>query len=169
MEQIPGKPLAKGNPMALAVDVKTAFVVNHVEVFSAKSWNQNPMGVAMTIDAPFPDKNYFREPPQLQEGRCPNNPMWTTRDVKNIDHSWYPVRNSRWAKFMNRYAISPIPPLGTDNSDGAGVSYSNTWTVDVPYKGFYGVKASVDYNGKFFIDNQEVIGTNTKTRISLYD
>ena len=169
LEQIPGKPLAKGNPMALAVDVKTAFVVNHVEVFSAKSWNQNPMGVAMTIDAPFPDKNYFREPPQLQEGRCPNNPMWTTRDVKNIDHSWYPVRNSRWAKFMNRYAISPIPPLGTDNSDGAGVSYSNTWTVDVPYKGFYGVKASVDYNGKIFIDNQEVIGPNTKPRISLYD
>ena len=155
--------------MALAVDVKTAFVVNHVEVISAKSWNQNPLGVAMTIDAPFPDKNYFREPPQLQEGRCPNNPMWTTRDVKNIDHSWYPVRNSRWAKFMNRYAISPIPPLGTDNSDGAGVSYSNTWTVDVPYKGFYGVKASVDYNGKIFIDNQEVIGPNTKPKISLYD
>jgi len=169
LEQIPGKPLAKGNPMALAVDVKTAFVVNHVEVFSSKSWNQNPMGIAMVIDAPFPDKNYFKEPPQLQEGRCPNNPMWTTRDVKNIDHSWYPVRNSRWAKFMNRYAISPIPPLGTDNSDGAGVSYSNTWTVDVPYRGVYGVKASVDYNGKIFIDNQIVIGPNTKPKISLYD
>ena len=54
LEQIPGKPLAKGNPMALALDIKAAFVIDDIEVISAKSWNENPMGVAMTIDAPMP-------------------------------------------------------------------------------------------------------------------
>jgi hypothetical protein len=159
LEQIPGKPLAKGNPMALAVDIKTAFVINYVEIISRKSWNQGPMGVAMSIDAPLPGRNYFKEPPPQQEGRCPENPLWTTRKANSLDN-WYPVRNSRWAKFMNRYAISPIPPLGTDDSDGAGVSYSNTWPLRCKFRGYYGVKAAVDFNGKIFIDNQEVIGSD---------
>ena len=54
LEQIPGKPLAKGNPMALAIHIKTAFVLEDVEIISPKSWNENPMGVAMVIDAPMP-------------------------------------------------------------------------------------------------------------------
>ena len=66
LEQIPGKPLAKGNPMALAVDIKSGFVIDDIEVISAKSWNENPMGVAMTIDAPMP--SIPQEQPPQQEG-----------------------------------------------------------------------------------------------------
>jgi hypothetical protein len=63
------------NPMVLAVDVEVAYATK--TVVSAKSWNENPMGVAFTIKAPPP-------PPPIEEvpkakGRCPNNPMWTTR------------------------------------------------------------------------------------------
>ena len=85
LEQIQGNPLANGNPMALAVDVKAAFVTNEIEVVSNKSWNENPMGVAMTIDAPMAPTP--KEPPQIQEGRCPNNPIWTTRSTKDVDQA----------------------------------------------------------------------------------
>ena len=162
LEQIPGKPLAKGNPMALAVQIKTAFVIEDIEVISAKSWNENPMGVAMIIDAPMPPIPQELPPPQ--EGRCPNNPIWTTRFPRG-DQNWYPVKVPAWKKFMNRYAISPIPPLGTTGSDGAGVSYINNWKIEVPHKGFYGVKATIDNSGKILIDGNEVLGPN-KTKIS---
>ena len=160
LEQIPGVALANGNPMALAVDVKAAFVSNEVEVISVKSWNQNPFGVAMTIDAPMAPKP--KEPPQLQEGRCPNNPIWTTRS--STDKVWYPVRMDMWGKFMNRYAISPLPPLGLKGTDGAGTVYRNSWKVELPYKGFYGVKGTVDNFGKLFIDGVEVLGPDVDTK-----
>ena len=156
LEQIPGKPLAKGNPMALAVQIKTAFVVEDIEVISAKSWNENPMGVAMIIDAPMP--TIPQELPPEQKGRCPNNPIWTTRFEG--EQSWYPVRVDFWEKFMNRYAISPIPPLGTKGSDGSGVSYINNWQVDLPHEGFYGLKATIDHVGKILIDGNEILGSN---------
>ena len=110
LEQIPGATIATGNPMALAVDVKAAFITNEIEVVSNKSWNQNPFGVAMTIDAPMAPTP--KEPPQIQEGRCPNNPIWTTRSTKDVDQIWYPVRVDAWSKFTNRYGLSPLPPLG---------------------------------------------------------
>ena len=158
LEQIQGNPLSNGNPMALAVDVKAAFITNEIEVVSNKSWNENPMGLAMTIDAPMVPR--IKEPPQLQEGRCPNNPIWTTRFPDDISR-WYPVRVDKWSKFMNRYAISPIPPLGLKGTDGAGTVYRTAWTVELPYKGFYGVKGTVDDFGKLFIDGVEVLGPNT--------
>ncbi|NBP03229.1 MAG: hypothetical protein EBU90_24650, partial [Proteobacteria bacterium] len=67
LEQINVGPLAKGNPMALAVNVETSFTEE--EIISAKSWNENPMGVALTIDAPMPP--IPQEPIVQQEGRCP--------------------------------------------------------------------------------------------------
>ena len=164
LEQIPGKPLAKGNPMALAVQIKTAFIVEDIEVISAKSWNENPMGVAMIIDAPMPI--IPQELPPEQKGRCPNNPIWSTR-FPGGEQSWYPVRVDFWKKFMNRYAISPIPPLGTKGSDGAGVSYINNWQVDLPHEGFYGVKATIDDVGKILIDGNEILGSNMSKANSL--
>ena len=44
----------------------------------------------MTIDAPMAPTP--KEPPQIQEGRCPNNPIWTTRSNKDTIATWYPVR-----------------------------------------------------------------------------
>ena len=165
LEQIPGVPLAHGNPMVLAVEVKAAFVSNEIEVVSNKSWNQNPFGVAMTIDAPMAPKP--KEPPQLQEGRCPNNPIWTTRS--SADKDWYPVRVDSWSKFMNRYSISPLPPLGLKGTDGAGSVYRNSWKVELPYRGFYGVKGTVDNFGKLFIDGVEVLGPDTDKNFDNYD
>jgi hypothetical protein len=75
LEQSNVGPLAKGNPMALAIDIEVTSVTE--TIISAKSWNENPMGLALTIDAPEPP--IPQEPILEQEGRCPNNPIWTTR------------------------------------------------------------------------------------------
>ena len=120
--------------MALALNIKTAFVLEDVEIISPKSWYENPMGVAMVIEAPMPP--IPQEIPKQQKGRCPNNPIWTTR-FPDGDQNWYPVRVDFWEKFMNRYAVSPIPPLGSQGTDGSGVSYKNTWKRDLPFRGYY--------------------------------
>jgi len=166
LEQIPGVALAQGNPMALAVDIKASFFSNEVEVVSKQSWNQNPMGVSMTIDAPLAPPP--KEPPQLQEGRCPNNPIWTTRSTTDVDKTWYPVRVDSWSKFTNRYGLSPLPPLGFKGTDGAGTVFRNTWRVPLPYKGFYGVKGTVDNFGKIFIDGVEVLGPDADRKLESY-
>lgn len=56
---------------------------------SPNSWNANPMAIGVAIDAPEPvvPKEII---PVQQEGRCPNNPIWTTRFPTN-GQSWYPV------------------------------------------------------------------------------
>ena len=68
--------LSRGNPMGLAIDISVGEVLTET-IISAKSWNENPMGLALTIDAPEPP--IPQEPILEQEGRCPNNPIWTTR------------------------------------------------------------------------------------------
>ena len=163
LEQIPGKPLAKGNPMALAIDIKAAFVIDDIEVISAKSWNENPMGVAMTIDAPMP--TIPQEIPAPQEGRCPNNPIWSTRHP-NGSLKWYPVKVDSWAKFMNRYAVSPIAPLAFKGTDGSGIVYRNTWKINLPYSGYYGLRGSIDNQGRILIDGEEILGPSANKRVS---
>ncbi len=123
------------------------------EVISSKSWNENPMGVSMIIDAPPPPVP--QEPLPIQTGRCPPNPIWTTR-FPGSDQTWYPVRFPRWSKFMNRYALSPILPLNTPGSDTSGVNFINNWQVDLPYAGYYAVKGTRDNSGRVLIDGKEV-------------
>ena len=128
------------------------------EIISPKSWNENPMGVSMTIDAPLPI--IPQEQPPVQTGRCPPNPIWTTR-FPGSSQKWYPVRFTRnedptWSQFMNRYAISPVLPLNTGGSDVSGTTFMNSWQVDLPYSGFYGVKGTRDNNGRVLIDGNEV-------------
>ena len=123
------------------------------EVISPQSWNNNPMGVSMIIDAPLPPVP--QEQPPVQTGRCPPNPIWTTR-FPTSSQKWYPVRFPAWSKFMSRYAISPVLPLDTPGSDISGTVFSNSWTIDLPYSGFYGVKGTRDNNGRILIDGKEV-------------
>ena len=100
------------NPMSLAVRITGSRT--EVTRISPKSWNQNPMGVALTIDAPEPIVP--QEPPPVQDGRCPPNPIWTTR-TSGAKEQWFPVTHSypgnvrTWSDFTNRYAMSPIKPL----------------------------------------------------------
>ena len=161
LEQIAGKSLAQGNPMALAINIQS--VITDTEVISSRSWNENPMGVALTIEAPNPP--IPQEPIPQQEGRCPNNPIWTTRFPSSKER-WYPVNlKDRWSKFMNRYSLSPIPPLSTPGSDLGGIVYRNSWDLDIPYDGFYALKSTVDDAGKILIDGQ-VVASSDNNRAS---
>ena len=140
------------NPMALAVNIDQ-LEVEEARI-SPQSFNENPMGAAFTIDAPLPP--IPQEPPIEGEGRCPKNPIWTTR-FPGAQKKWWPVTHPAWSKFTNRFALSPLPPLSTLNSDGGGgITYSNTWDIDIPYDGFYGIKGTADNAGRVLIDGQEV-------------
>ena len=140
------------NPMALAINVQSNST--EVERISPKTWNENPMGAALTIDAPLPP--IPQEQPVDGEGRCPKNPIWTTR-FPGGQKKWWPVTHPAWSKFTNRFALSPLPPLSSLNSDGGGgITYDNTWTLDIPYDGFYGIKGTADNAGRILIDDQEV-------------
>jgi len=154
LTQIPGNALNNGNPMYLALKIGT--VPAPTKVQSAKSWNQNPMGIALAIQAPLPP--IPQEPLPEQEGTCPRIPFWTTR-FPNGRENWWPVtfNQKAWSKFTNRYAISPIPPLGINGSDGAGVAYSNEWDIEVEQRGYYGLKGTVDNGGVIYIDGKEII------------
>jgi hypothetical protein len=157
LEQIKGKPLAKGNPMALAIDIE--ITTTEQVVVSPKSWNQNPMGISVTIDAP--DPAVPKEPAPIQEGRCPPNPIWTTR-FPDAKETWYPVKfngskspqgkKEPWAKFFNRYAISPVRPLDTPGSDAGGILFTNSWEIDIPYDGFYKFAAQRDDTARIYVD-----------------
>ena len=126
-------------------------------VISPISWNQNPMGISLTIDAPIPPTP--KEPLAIvNDTRCPPNPIWSTR-FSNSTESWYPVRfdePNTWSKFMNRYAVSPVLPLNTPGSDTSGITFSNTWDVNIPFDGFYTVKGTADDFARVLIDGIEV-------------
>jgi len=140
------------NPMALAINVQLDSA--EVERISPKTWNQNPMGAALTIDAPLPP--IPESPIPIGEGRCPKNPIWTTR-FPGGQKKWWPVNHPAWSRFTNRFALSPLPPLSTLNSDGGGgITYSNTWPLEIPYDGFYGIKGTADNAGRILVDGREV-------------
>jgi len=142
-------PVKGVNPMALAIDIRSR--VEEQPRISARSWNQNPMGAALCIDAPLPP--IPQEPPVEGEGRCPKNPIWTTR-FPGGSESWWPVTlDARWSKFMNRFALSPLPPRREKNTDGGGGKvYSTTWNFEAPYDGFYALKGSCDNWGRVLVN-----------------
>tara|TARA_Y100000004_G_scaffold175651_1_gene215443 strand:- start:1362 stop:6470 length:5109 start_codon:yes stop_codon:yes gene_type:complete len=152
LKQIRGKPLAGGNPMAFAMRIRTT--AKEKTVVSAKSWNENPMGVAISINAPLPPAP--QEPIPPQEGRCPRNPYWTTR-FPGSNEKWYPVTHPAWSGFMNRFAMSPVLPLGTPDSDNGGQVFRTSWVIDAPYDGFYGMKGTVDNGGRILVDDRVVL------------
>ena len=140
--------------MGLAVKIK---IINPQErVVSDASWQENPMGFAVTIDAPDPPIPSEEKP--VQKGRCQNNPLWTTR-FPGAEEQWYPVYDfknpSRWSKFMNRFALSPFPPLSEENTDNGGDPRSNTWVFEAQETGYYGLKGSADNVGRITITNNE--------------
>ena len=140
------------NPMVLAVNIETAFTAK--QVISAKSWNENPMGIALTIDAPDPPipQEQIPEAP----GRCPRNPMWSTRHP-NADKKWYPVRIEGWSQFLNRYAMSPVAPRSDVSSDAGGTVFTNTWQQEIPYSGWYKLRAEVDDICRIYINGEKQI------------
>ena len=168
MQQIPGKPIYAGNPMGLAINIKTAYSAVPREVTLVQSWNQNPFGAALTIQAPPPPIPI--EPVVKPEGPCPPNPIWTTRHPAK--DQWHPVShrfaNGRrsWSRFMNRYAMSPVLPIGTKGSGYSGNSWSNSWTTTIPFSGFYVFQGTVDNFAEVTItqdpESSEVTTATTK-------
>jgi len=168
LQQIPGKPIYAGNPMGLAINIKTAFVTVKKEITIRQSWNQNPFGAALIIKAPPPPIPI--EPTVEPEGACPPNPIWTTRHPAK--DQWHPVSHrapsgrKTWSKFMNRYAMSPVLPIGTKGSGYSGNSWSNSWTTTIPFAGFYVFKGTVDNFADVTItqdpENSEVSTATTK-------
>jgi hypothetical protein len=146
------EPIKGVNPMALAINITPQAA--ELPRVTPESWYENPMGAAFTIDAPLPP--IPQEPIPVSEGRCPNNPIWSTRFPGSAE-KWYPVNlESQWSKFMNRFAISPLPPLALPNSDGGGgIVYRTTWDFQAPYSGFYGLKGAGDNVGRILVDNGE--------------
>ena len=153
-----GAPVKGLNPMSLAIRIRSD--VTETTRISPRTWNQNPMGAAFTIEAPLPPIPVSPKP--IGEGRCPDNPTWTTR-FSGGKERWWPVTHKfadgsrSWSKFMNRFAISPIPPLATESTDGGGIVYSNTWEINIPHSGFYALKGTVDNGGRILVDGEEKI------------
>ena len=128
------------------------------QIISPKSWNENPMGVGMIIDAPPPPVP--QEQPPVQTGRCPPNPIWTTR-FPGSQQKWYPVKNKIWANFFNRYAISPVLPLDTPGSDGSGIIHRNSWDIEIPYRGYYKFQVQRDNTARVYVDGNLAFDVTT--------
>ena len=163
LEQIPGGKFGFGkglNPMALAINITTAFTEE--QRVKKVDWHYNPMGVAMIIEAPAPP--IPQQPKPVQQGRCPANPFWTTRFAGGTTQ-WHPVFVEGWGKFLNKYAMSPVPPYDTDSTSGGGISFENEWTVNIPYDGFYKLKGSADDNSKFWIDDKLELETKRSGKV----
>jgi len=149
------------NPMGFAMTVLGSIAQSYV--LQKQPWNDNPTGVSVTIDAPLPP--IPQEPIPAQEGRCPNNPIWTTR-FPTSSQRWWPVswsealgafgkdRRFYWTDFFNRYAISPVPPSGELNTDAGGIVFTNSWPVEIPYDGFYKFAVQRDNIAKIFVDGR---------------
>jgi hypothetical protein len=108
LEQIPGgvfgfSDARNANPMVLAIDIEVTTVTE--TIISAKSWNENPMGLALTIDAPEPP--IPQEPVPEQEGRCPNNPIWTTRFPSIAGYGYNDASGSAEV-LNNRYNVPDV-------------------------------------------------------------
>ena len=166
LEQIVGGKFGFGksgkglNPMALAINITTAFTKE--ERVKQVDWHYNPMGVAMIIKAPAPP--IPQQPKPVQEGRCPANPFWTTRFAGGTTQ-WHPVYVEGWGKFLNKYAMSPVPPYDADSTSGGGIPFENEWTVDIPYDGFYKLKGSADDNSQFYIDGKLELETKRSGKV----
>ena len=150
LEQIPGGSF-RTNPMALAIDIRTLYSEEEQPV--KKSWNRNPFALALNIEAPPPPPPP-RALPEESGDECPMNPIWSTISAGSTK-SWWPVNYPTWSGFSNRFALSPLPPLDTPGSDGAGEVFQNTWTMNAPYEGLYTLKGTVEDIGRVVIDGTD--------------
>ena len=80
--------------------------------------------------------------------------------------TFFKVKHPNWGKFMNEYAICPVPPSDLKPSDHAGKWYTFEWNVDFPYDGEYIFRTARDNKSRIYIDNvsyTDQLITNTGT------
>ena len=147
--------------MLLAIDIRSiGSLATEVE---NKSWNQNPFALAMAIESPVPPPP-IREIPDVGDGGCPENPIWSTMSP-GASEAWYPANYDSWSEFTNKYALSPVPPLDTPGSDGVGILYKTSWKMSAPYAGYYTLKGTVEDTGKLSVNGQEITGLVSPTEV----
>ena len=119
------------NPMALAINIESTYTQK--KALTPTSWNENPMGVALTIEAPAPPIPQ-QSVPKAEGTRCPNNPYWTTR-FPGAKERWYPVRLDGWGQLLNENGISPLPPYNKHINPVVDVSFEVFWSSPHRKKG----------------------------------
>ena len=62
--------------------------------------------------------------------------------------------------FMNRYAISPVPPSNVPGSDFAGRVCTFEWEEDFPFSGEYVFRGMADNQAVLYLDNEPLIETS---------
>jgi hypothetical protein len=87
---------------------------------------------------------------------CRGFTIQATPGGSQSQNQWFLAIHPTWSKFMNRYAISPVPTLNTGSRAPSGVIFKNSWTIDAPYSGVYGFRGTADHIGKFFVDGREI-------------
>jgi hypothetical protein len=112
LEQLPGgvftfSDARNANPMALAIDIETTTITE--TIISSKSWHDNPLGFALTIDAPAPP---IPQEPILEQEECPDNPIWSTR-FSGAKEFWYPVNYRGERKQETLSTVSVDKPFGS--------------------------------------------------------
>ena len=149
----------KRHRSAFAVNITTK--PNDKLLTEPKSWEENPIAIALKIDAPPPPP--FKPSPQPQQNRCANNPTWSTR-FSNSKKKWWIAnsagpRNDKnsWGAFMNQYAISPVAPFTSSPADNGSVVYQNEWEFEVTQPGYHALLAAVDSSGEIYIDDKLVM------------
>jgi len=116
LEQIDGGPIAKNNPMLLAIKI-TKKEGGTKDVISKKSWCENPLGAAVTIEAPPVP---VPQEPAIVFDKCPPTPMWTTRQPK-AEETWYPVKYNGYKSFIDQ--VSKVPKKETTISAYQNVEF----------------------------------------------
>lgn len=87
-----GKRIKDFNAMKFGLKITSGITDTEEIELNNQSWNENPFGVALTIEAPEAPVPVEDNP--IQIGRCANNPLWSTRfGPENPSLRWYPVFN----------------------------------------------------------------------------
>ena len=107
----------------------------------------------------------------LQDNTIRN--WWTTQREKPLQVTAlnkksrviHKVTHPAWSEFMNRYAVSPVPPSNVPGSDFAGIEHTLEWEEDFPYDGDYNFRYSADNVADIYLDNI-LVGRTTRFKDS---
>jgi hypothetical protein len=120
-------------------------------IISPKSWNENPMGVSLLIEAPIPPVPQEPLPPAV--GECPPNPIWTTR-FPGSDQIWYPVNyNGVSATTITTTIEEETETVPNIQSETQEVEFTITAEGGKDVEDLYFVFTSSDGQHNFTLDN----------------
>ena len=159
------KEVKKGKLLSFGLNIKTK---GEVSFELDQSWQENPLGVALTIKAPKPPKLELEDGRKWEKDQCPPNPLWSTRfKTNNSKKSWWPVidPNNKWGRFMEQYAISPVEPSAIKGTATGLDYYKNTWDLEILHDGTYGLKGACDKHGQVSIHKKDDEGNSSMVAI----